>query len=92
MPANGVPGPRSSSGLSRRLDRLRAGDALVVRKLDRIGRSLGHVVELAAGRQAKGIGLEVLTRGIDTNQLHGPPDARHRLARIGAGGPVPSSC
>ena len=39
---------------------------LVVWKLDRIGRSLGHVVELVAGLQAKGIGLKVLTGGIDT--------------------------
>ena len=36
-------------GLARALDNLRTGDALVVWKLDRIGLSLGHVVELVAG-------------------------------------------
>jgi DNA invertase Pin-like site-specific DNA recombinase len=50
---------------------MRAGDALVVWKLDRIGRSLGHVVELVGGQQAKGIGLKVLTGGIDTTSFTG---------------------
>jgi DNA invertase Pin-like site-specific DNA recombinase len=59
-------------GLARALDNLRRGDALVVWKLDRIGRSLGHVVELVAGGlQAKGIGLKVLTGGIDTTSSTG---------------------
>ena len=58
-------------GLARALDNLRTGDALVVWKLDRIGRSLGHVVELEAGLQAKGIGLKVLTGGIDTTSSTG---------------------
>ena len=58
-------------GLTRAIDNLRAGDALVVWKLDRIGRSLGHVVELVAGLQAKGIGLKVLTGGIDTTNSTG---------------------
>jgi DNA invertase Pin-like site-specific DNA recombinase len=58
-------------GLARALDNLRAGDALVVWKLDRIGRSLGHVVELVAGLHAKEIGLKVLTGGIDTTSSTG---------------------
>lgn len=58
-------------GLTKALDQLRAGDALVVWKLDRIGRSLGHVVELVGGLQAKGIGLKVLTGGIDTTSVTG---------------------
>lgn len=58
-------------GLARALDQLRAGDALVVWKLDRIGRSLGHVVELVAKLHAKGIGLKVLTGGIDTTSSTG---------------------
>jgi hypothetical protein len=58
-------------GLVRALDKLRNGDALVVWKLDRIGRSLGHVVELVAGLQAKGIGLKVLTGGIDSTSSTG---------------------
>ena len=58
-------------GLSRALEVLRAGDALVVWKLDRIGRSLAHVVELVGALQAKGIGLKVLTGGIDTTSATG---------------------
>lgn len=58
-------------GLARALDNRRAGDALVVWKLDRIGRSLGHVVELVAGLHAKEIGLKVLTGGIDTTSSTG---------------------
>ncbi len=58
-------------GLSRALDHLRSGDALVVWKLDRIGRSLGHVVELVDSLQSKGIGLKVLTGGIDTTSSTG---------------------
>ena len=58
-------------GLARALDVVRAGDALVVWKLDRIGRSLAHVVELVGALQAKGIGLKVLTGGIDTTSATG---------------------
>jgi DNA invertase Pin-like site-specific DNA recombinase len=58
-------------GLARALDVLRPGDALVVWKLDRIGRSLAHVVELVGALQAEGIGLKVLTGGIDTTSATG---------------------
>src|SRR3954469_15632354 len=58
-------------GLTRALEVVRAGDALVVWKLDRIGRSLAHVVELVGALHAKGIGLRVLTGGIDTTSAPG---------------------
>src|SRR4051794_9831920 len=58
-------------GLTRALEVVRAGDALVVWKLDRIGRSLAHVVELVGSLQAEGIGLKVLTGGIDTTSATG---------------------
>jgi DNA invertase Pin-like site-specific DNA recombinase len=58
-------------GLAKALDHLRAGDALVTWKLDRIGRSLGHVVALVDGLQTRGIGLKVLTGGIDTTSSTG---------------------
>lgn len=58
-------------GLTKALDHMRAGDALVVWKLDRIGRSLSHVVELVDGLQARGIGLKVLTGGIDATTSTG---------------------
>ena len=50
---------------------LRPGDALVVWKVDRIGRSLAHVVELVGALQARGVGLKVLTGGIDTTNATG---------------------
>ncbi len=59
------------AGLARALDALRAGDALVVWKLDRIGRSLAHVVELVGTLQKRGVGLKVLTGGIDTTSATG---------------------
>jgi len=45
---------------------LRGGDMLVVTKLDRAGRSVRHLVELAADLAERGIGLRVLGQGIDT--------------------------
>lgn len=58
-------------GLARALDTLREGDALVVWKLDRIGRSLAHVVDLVGTLQKRGVGLKVLTGGIDTTSATG---------------------
>lgn len=53
-------------GLAKALEIARAGDALVVLKLDRIGRSLPHVVDLVSDLQKRGIGLKVLTGDVDT--------------------------
>ncbi len=53
-------------GLSKALDAAREGDALVVWKLDRIGRSLPHVVGLVGDLQKRGVGLKVLTGDVDT--------------------------
>ena len=58
-------------GLDRALEVIREGDALVIWKLDRIGRSLKHVVGLVNGLQKRGIGLKVLTGGIDTTSSTG---------------------
>jgi len=58
-------------GLDRALEVVRDGDALVIWKLDRIGRSLKHVVELVDGLQKRGVGLKVLTGGIDTTSSTG---------------------
>ncbi len=44
----------------------RAGDVLVVWKLDRLGRSLPHLLETAAQLAAAGVELRSLTEGIDT--------------------------
>jgi DNA invertase Pin-like site-specific DNA recombinase len=44
----------------------RAGDQLVVTKLDRLGRSLEHLIELSRLPQERGVDLVVLDQGIDT--------------------------
>lgn len=53
-------------GLARALDVARDGDAIVVWKLDRVGRSLPHVVGLVGDLHKRGVGLKVLTGDIDT--------------------------
>ena len=58
-------------GLSKALDAARQGDALVVWKLDRIGRSLPHVVGLVGDLQKRGVGLKVLTGDVDTTTVTG---------------------
>ncbi len=53
---------------------LRKGDTLVVWKLDRLGRSLRHLVEITENFNARGIGLKVLTgqgANIDTTTAAG---------------------
>lgn len=48
-------------GLDACLRALRAGDVLVVWKLDRLGRSLSHLVKIVDDLTERGIGLRVLT-------------------------------
>jgi DNA invertase Pin-like site-specific DNA recombinase len=45
---------------------LRPGDTLVVWRLDRLGRSLKHLIEVVAGLAEQGIGFKSLTEQIDT--------------------------
>ena len=49
----------------------RRGDQLVVTKLDRLGRSLDHLIDLSAGLQERGVDLVVLDQGIDTSTAIG---------------------
>jgi hypothetical protein len=48
------------------LDQLRPGDTLVVWKLDRLGRSLRHLVDTITGLADRGIGFRSLQEAIDT--------------------------
>lgn len=58
-------------GLDKALDTLAEGDTLAVWKLDRLGRSLSHLVAVIAGLNARGIAFHSLTEGIDSNTAHG---------------------
>jgi DNA invertase Pin-like site-specific DNA recombinase len=58
-------------GLARALEHLRAGDTLVVWKLDRLGRSLPHLIETIARLQEREIGFKSLTEQIDTTTSGG---------------------
>ena len=49
----------------------RDGDSLVVTKLDRLGRSLDHLISLSADLQERGVGLIILDQGIDTSTAVG---------------------
>lgn len=44
----------------------RRGDTLVTWKLDRLGRSMAHLIETARKLEAKGVGFRSLTEGVDT--------------------------
>jgi DNA invertase Pin-like site-specific DNA recombinase len=48
------------------LSYVRKGDTLVVWRLDRLGRSLKHLIEVVAALAARGIGFKSLTEQIDT--------------------------
>lgn len=57
--------------LSKLLVQLRAGDTLVIWKLDRLGRSLQHLVELTHELLEKEVGLQSLSDPIDTTTAQG---------------------
>lgn len=53
-------------GLDECLTFLRPGDCLVVWKLDRLGRSLRHLIDLMADLESRGIGFKSVQESIDT--------------------------
>ncbi|TCJ15225.1 recombinase family protein [Parasulfuritortus cantonensis] len=53
-------------GLAATLAYLRDGDVLVVWRLDRLGRSLPHLIETIGDLEARGVGFRSLTESIDT--------------------------
>jgi DNA invertase Pin-like site-specific DNA recombinase len=52
--------------LAEALSFLRAGDTLVVWRLDRLGRSLTHLIETISTLHARGVGFRSLGESIDT--------------------------
>ena len=57
---------RDRPELGKVLDYLRPGDTLVVWKLDRLGRSISHLIEIVTALGDRGIGFRSLTEGFDT--------------------------
>src|SRR5271169_6510083 len=49
-------------GLRKALDYVRDGDVLIVWKLDRLGRSLPHLIETVAALERRGVGFRSVTR------------------------------
>lgn len=58
-------------GLGQALDQLRAGDTLVVWRLDRLGRSLRHLIDAVTALEQRGVGFRSLTESIDTTSPGG---------------------
>jgi DNA invertase Pin-like site-specific DNA recombinase len=58
-------------GLENALSHLRSGDTLVVWRLDRLGRSLRHLIDTVTELQDKGIGFKSLQESIDTTTSGG---------------------
>ena len=58
-------------GLREALEFARAGDVLCVYRLDRLGRSLPHLIQLMQDLEARGIGFKSLAEAIDTTTVGG---------------------
>jgi len=62
---------RERPQLKKLLEQIRAGDVVVIWKLDRLGRSLADLVHLVNEIQGKGAGLQVLQDNINTTTPQG---------------------
>ena len=67
--ASGSRGDRA--GLAKALVFLQTGDCLIVWKLDRLGRSLPHLLTTVTGLKARGIAFRSLTEQMDTTTAQG---------------------
>ncbi len=59
------------AGLARSLEFVRAGDVLVVWKLDRLGRSLSHLLSIVTSLKDKRVAFRSLTENLDTTTPSG---------------------
>jgi len=64
-------GSADRDGLAQTLAHLRPGDTLVVWRLDRLGRSLKHLIETVTELKKREIGFRSLTEGIETETSGG---------------------
>lgn len=58
-------------GLAQALSHLREGDTLVVWRLDRLGRSLRHLIETVTTLQGQGVAFQSITEHINTSTATG---------------------
>ena len=73
MRSNRNPGSSAAErpGLCDALKQLRAGDTLVVWRLDRLGRSLKYLIARAEALRIQGVGLQSLKEAIDSDSAGG---------------------
>jgi DNA invertase Pin-like site-specific DNA recombinase len=64
-------GQLTRKGLDEALSYVRTGDTLVVWKLDRLGRSLKHLIDVVNGLNEQGIGFRSLQENMDTTSSGG---------------------
>ena len=57
---------RDRPQLKKALKKLKKGDVLIVWKLDRLGRSLGHLIEMVSNLREEGVGFASVSESIDT--------------------------
>src|SRR4051794_7475787 len=58
-------------GLDEAFSHLREGDTLVVWRLDRLGRSITHLIQTVSGLGKRGVGFKSVTEAIDTTTSGG---------------------
>jgi DNA invertase Pin-like site-specific DNA recombinase len=63
--------PADRPALKKLMDRVRAGDVIVIWKLDRLGRSLQNLIEIVNELLRRKVGLKSLNDPIDTTTSHG---------------------
>jgi len=73
-------GLRARPQLARALDRIRRGDTLIVWKIDRLARSLSHLLDVIERLEGQGAHFRSLSDPIDT----GSPQGRFSLQILGA--------
>lgn len=57
--------------LAKALDAARKGDAIVIWRLDRLARSVRHLIDISEDLQRRGIALRSLTENLDTSSASG---------------------
>ena len=70
------------SGLTEAFQHCRPGDTMVVWKLDRLGRSLPHLVETVREFVTRDIGFKSLQENIDTTTSGGMPNVNYFLTSV----------